>query len=132
MDSIGGVDWVLLGVLLLSAGVGLWRGLVFELMSLFGWLVAYVVAQAYSPEVGAHIPLGTPGSAMHQAAAFFFTFVGALVCWVLLAKLVRMAIQATPLTVIDRLLGAGFGLLRGLLVLLVVATLVTFTPVVRA
>jgi membrane protein required for colicin V production len=69
---------------------------------------------------------------MHQAAAFFFTFVGALVCWVLLAKLVRMAIQATPLTVIDRLLGAGFGLLRGLLVLLVVATLVTFTPVVRS
>lgn len=132
MDSIGGIDWILLGVLLLSAGVGLWRGLVFELMSLFGWLVAYVVAQAYSPEVGQHLPIGAPGSAMHQAAAFFFTFVGALVCWALLSRLVRMVIQATPLTAIDRLLGAGFGLLRGVLVLLVVATLVAFTPAARS
>ena len=105
----------------MSAVVGVWRGLVFELMSLFGWVVAYVAAQAFSPQVGAYIPLGTPGSAMHQAFAFFATFVGSLLVWALLARLVRMAIQATPLTVPDRLLGGGFGLLRGLVVLLAVA-----------
>ncbi len=132
MDTLGTVDLVLLGVLALSAVVGVWRGLVFELMSLFGWVVAYVAAQAFSPQVGAYIPLGTPGSAMHQAFAFFATFVGSLLVWALLARLVRMAIQATPLTVPDRLLGGGFGLLRGLVVLLAVATLVAFTPAARS
>lgn len=132
MDTIGTVDLVLLAVLALSAVVGLWRGLVFELMSLFGWLVAYAVAQAYSAQLGVFLPVGTPGSAMHQAAAFFVTFVGAMVAWVLLSRLVRMAVQATPLTVPDRLLGGGFGLLRGLVGLLVVATIVALTPAARS
>jgi len=132
MDTLGTVDLILLGVLAVSAVVGVWRGLVFELMSLFGWVVAYVAAQAFSPQVGAYIPVGTPGSAMHQAAAFLATFVGALLIWALLARLVRMAIQATPLTLPDRLLGGGFGLLRGLVLLLAVATLVAFTPAARS
>ena len=132
MANLAWVDWVLFGVLALSVVVGLWRGLVFELMSLVGWVVAYIAAQAFSPQVGAWIPVGTPGSALHQAAAFAVTFMGVLVAWALLAKLVRMALHATPLTVLDRLLGAGFGLLRGVVVLLAVTTLVAFTPAARS
>ncbi len=132
MPELGWVDLALLAALALSICVGLWRGLVFELMSLVGWVVAYIAAQAFSPQVGLWLPLGTPGSALHQAAAFAATFIAALVAWMLLAKLVRMAIHATPLTLPDRLLGAGFGLLRGVVVLLVVATLVAFTPAARS
>ena len=32
------VDWALLAVLLVSVVVGLWRGLVFEVLSLVGWV----------------------------------------------------------------------------------------------
>ena len=130
MDRIGWVDMVLLGVITLSAVVGLWRGLVFELMSLAGWVVAYGVAQAFSPQLGAYIPVGTPGTSLHQAASYFAAFVLALLVWSLLARLVRMLIQATPLTVPDRLLGGAFGMLRGVVVLLAVTTLVAFTPAV--
>ncbi|WP_088280588.1 CvpA family protein [Ideonella sp. A 288] len=128
----GWVDLLLGATLALSVVVGLWRGLVFELMSLVGWVVAYIAAQAYSPQLGAYLPIGSQGSALYQAAAFALTFIAALVAWVLLAKLVRMAIQATPLTVADRMLGGAFGLLRGLVVLLAVATLIAFTPAVRS
>jgi membrane protein required for colicin V production len=48
-----------------------------------------------------------------------------------LARLLRLLIHATPLTVPDRVLGAGFGLLRGVLLLLVVATLIAFLPSVQ-
>lgn len=126
------VDLVLMGLLALSVIVGLWRGLVFELMALAGWIVAYVVAQAWSPQVGVYLPVGTPGSALHAAAAFAATFLGTLIAWMLLARLVRMLIRATPLTVVDRVLGGAFGLARGLLALLVLATLVSFTPAVRS
>ena len=126
------VDMLLLGALLLSIVVGLWRGLVFELMSLVGWVVAYIAAQAFSVQVGAYLPIGTAGSALHQGLAFALTFIAALVAWAVLAKLVRMAIHATPLTLADRFLGAGFGLLRGVIVLLVVATVVAFTPAARS
>lgn len=126
--ELGWVDIGLIAVLAISVIVGLWRGLVFELMSLFGWVVAYVLAQAFTPKVSGHVPLGEPGSALNHGAAFALVFIGVLIAWSLLARLVRLLIQATPLTVVDRLLGGGFGLLRGLVLLLAVATLVAFTP----
>ncbi len=132
LGHIGWVDWALAAVLALSVAVGLWRGLVFELMSLLGWLAAYVAAQAFSPQVAAWVPIGTPGTALHQGAAFALTFLGALIVWMLLARLLRLLIQASPLTLIDRTLGAGFGLLRGALLLLALATVLAFTPAVRS
>jgi len=132
LPALGWVDWTLLAILLLSIAVGLWRGLVFELMSLVGWIVAYVLAQAYSPFVAERLHVGAPGSALNQAAGFVATFVAALLIWALLARLVRMVVRATPLTVPDRLLGAVFGLLRGALLLLAVATVVAFTPAAKS
>jgi membrane protein required for colicin V production len=132
MAALGLVDWALLAVLVLSVLVGLWRGLVFELLSLFGWVVAYVAGQWLAPWVGSHLPVGTPGSAINHAAAFALAFVGVLVAWGLLARLVRLLISVTPLSLVDRLLGAGFGLLRGGVLLLAAATVVLMTPVGRS
>lgn len=132
MPQLAWVDLALLGVLALSALLGLCRGLIFEVMSLAGWVVAYVAAQAYAPLVAGHLPVGTEGSAARMASAYFVTFVAVLLAWALLAKLVRMAVAATPLTVPDRLLGGVFGVLRGLVLLLAVVTVVSFTPAVRS
>lgn len=130
--SLGWVDWALLAILSLSVIVGLWRGLVFEVMSLVGWLVAYVAAQVMTPSLDAYMPIGSPGSALNHGATFAAAFLVALLAWAVLARLVRMLIQATPLTVIDRMLGALFGLLRGAVALLVIATAVAFTPAARS
>lgn len=128
----GWVDLLLGATLALSVVVGLWRGLVFELMSLAGWVVAYVAAQLWSPQVAGWLPLAEPGSAQRQGLAFALSFLGVLIAWTLLARLVRLVIHATPLTFIDRLLGAGFGLVRGAVLLLAVATVVAFTPAAQA
>lgn len=122
------VDLAMLGVLLVSTAVGAWRGLTFELMSLLGWLAAYVAAQWGHAAVAPHLPVGTAGSALNQAAAFGLTFVAALIVWGLLARLLKMLIQSTPLGSVDRLLGAAFGVLRGGVLLMAVVTVVMRTP----
>ena len=132
INELGWVDLTLLGLLAVSVLMGLARGLVFELMSLVGWLVAYSVAQLFAPELAVYLPVGAPGSALQQGLAFVLAFIAVLVTWSLLARLVRMALHATPLTLIDRLLGAGFGLLRGAVLLLAVATAVAYTPAQRS
>lgn len=132
LPALGWVDWTLLALLALSVLVGLWRGLVFELMSLAGWVVAYVAAQVWSPEVAGWLPIGVRGSALNQAAGFVATFLGVLIAWTLAARLLRLVIHATPLTLIDRSLGAAFGLMRGAVLLLALATVVAFTPAARA
>ena len=132
LDAVGWVDWVLLAVLVTSVVIGLVRGLVFEVLSLLGWLAAYIAAQAFSADLAPHLAVGTPGSALNAAAAFALTFVLALIAWMLMARLVRLLIHATPLTLIDRTFGAAFGLVRALVLLLAVATIVSYTPAVRA
>jgi membrane protein required for colicin V production len=126
------IDWLLLGVLVVSVLAGLWRGLVFEVLSLLGWIAAYVAAQWFTPAVAVHVPFGTPGSALNHAAAFALTFIVALVLWGIAARLIRMLVGASPLSLFDRVLGAGFGLLRGLVLLLAVATAVAMTPAARS
>lgn len=132
MENVGWVDWALLAVLLASVLVGLVRGLAFEVMSLLGWVAAYIAAQTASPMLAPHLPVGAPGSALNQGAAFAITFLSALIVWMLMARLIRLLIHATPLTLIDRTLGGVFGLVRALVLLLAVATVVSFTPAVRA
>lgn len=132
LPALAWVDWTLLAVLGLSAAVGLWRGLLFELMSLLGWLVAYIAAQALAPQLAPHLPVGTPGSALNLGAAFAAAFLGALLLWGLAARLLRLVLHATPLTLVDRALGLVFGVLRGAVLLLALATVVAFTPAVRS
>jgi membrane protein required for colicin V production len=131
-DRLGSVDATLLAVLLASVLVGLWRGFTFEAMSLAGWVVAYFAAQWAVPQVAGHIGIGNPGSALNHAAAFALCFVVALLIWALLARLLRLLIHATPLTLPDRALGALFGLLRGTVLLLALATVVTLTPAAQS
>ncbi len=122
------IDWTLLVVLALSMVVGLMRGFVFECLSLAGWLVAWFAAQWGAPQLAPLLPLGSAGSALKLGAAFVLAFVAALVVWTLLARLVRLLVHATPLSLPDRMLGAVFGLLRGSVLLLALATAVSFTP----
>ncbi len=118
----------MLAVLLVSMAVGAWRGLIFELMSLLGWFAAYLAAQWFNAAVAPYVPIGAPGSPLNHAAAFALTFLAALIAWGLLARLLKMLIHATPLSAVDRLLGAAFGALRGGVLLLAVAAVVTRTP----
>lgn len=126
------VDIVLACVLVLSIIVGLVRGFVFEVLSLLGWFVAYFAAQWFAADLAPHIPVGKPGSGINHAAAFAALFIAALLAWAVCSRLLRFLIHASPLSVPDRLLGAVFGLLRGLVVLLAAATVISITPLKKS
>ena len=132
MSELGWVDWTFIGILALSVVVGLMRGLVFEVLSLLGWVVAYFAAQWLAPEVATHLPVGKPGSALNHAAAFASTFVVVLLVWTLLARLLRLVIHATPLSLVDRALGATFGAARALVVMLAITTVVMLTSLAKS
>jgi membrane protein required for colicin V production len=131
MSNVGWVDLVFAGILVVSVIAGLLRGLVFEVLSLLGWLAAYVLAQWLAPALATHLPVGSRGSALNHAAAFACLFVAALVVWSLAARLLRMVIRATPLSPIDRALGATFGVARALVVMLAITTVVMLTSLAR-
>lgn len=130
--ALGWVDGLMLCVLAGSVLVGVVRGLLFELLSLAGWLVAWFGAQWLAPQLAPLLQPWMPAWASAPASllglAFGLAFVGVLLLWSLLARLVRLLVHATPLSLPDRALGALFGALRGGVLLLVLATAVAFTP----
>jgi len=132
LASLGWLDWIFLAVGTLSVLVGLVRGFVFECLSLIGWAVAWFAAQWIAPGLAPHLPVGTPSGGLNLGVAFALAFVVALVFWALLARLIRLAIHATPLSVADRLLGGVFGALRAAVLLLALATVVAMTPAAQS
>ena len=126
--DLGWVDIGMAAFLLLSVLIGLARGFVFELLSLAGWFAAWFAGLWLTPMFVGFIHIGDPASGLNYGVTFACVFLVALVAWSLGARLVRALIRATPLSAFDRLLGAGFGCVRGLVVLLVVATVVAVSP----
>ncbi|MBK6998779.1 MAG: CvpA family protein [Rhodoferax sp.] len=126
------LDWLFLALLLGSMLVGAWRGLVYEMLALLNWVVAFMLAQWFAPMAAKHLPLGEVTEIVRYAAGFVLVFVASLFVGGLLAFLVRKLMAAVGLRPVDRALGAVFGLVRGGIVLLVLVVLVGMTPLHRS
>ncbi|MEG1768691.1 MAG: CvpA family protein [Comamonas sp.] len=125
---MGAVDWIFLAVVLGSLLLGAWRGLVYELLSLVGWLVAFVAARYGAETMGGWLPMGSSDLSLRYAAGFVVTFIAVAFVWGLVSSLAKRLIDGVGLRPVDRTLGAVFGLLRGGLLLVVVTLAVTYTP----
>lgn len=118
-------DGVLGGILLLSMVVGAWRGLVHELMSLAGWLAAFWVAQWLAQDVAHWLPLWREAAPqVRYAVSFVLVFVASMFVAALVSWLLGKVVSTAGLRPVDRSLGGIFGLVRGLVLLLVLAVLV--------
>jgi membrane protein required for colicin V production len=118
-------DGVFGGILLLSLVVGAWRGLIHELMSLAGWIAAFVTAQWLAEDVALWLPVWRDAAEqVRYALSFVLVFVATVFAASLVSWLLRKVVDVAGLRPADRSLGAIFGLLRGVVVLMVLAVVV--------
>ncbi len=121
------LDWIFIVVLLGSLVVGAWRGLVFELLSLAGWVVAFFAAQWWAADMGRMLPMGEADDALRLAAGFVVVFIAVVFACGFVAWLMKKLIEAVGLRPADRTLGAVFGVLRGVILLLAVGLVAQWT-----
>ena len=121
------VDWALIGILGLSFVVGAWRGLVFEVLSVFVWIAAFLLAQWFAPDVAAKLPMAGTGQSLRYAAGFVLVFIGTAFVAGLIVQLIKKMVASVGLRPVDRTLGAVFGLLRGAILLLAIAVVMNMT-----
>ena len=125
--SIAVVDWILLAVLVFSMLMGAWRGLVYEVLSVLGWVVSFYAAHYFAPLVSGWLPMQSSADAVRYATAFVLVFVVAVFTAGLLASLLKKLTEAIGLRPIDRTMGAAFGLVRGAILLLAASVVVGMT-----
>ncbi len=123
------VDWVLLAALVASVVIGVLRGFTREFFGLISWVVALFAALFLAPAtlgwLESHISTPSLRIAASYAIVFFaFLVLGAVVTAVI-STLVR---KNASLSAVDRMVGGGFGVIRGVLIGVVLVWLVGLTP----
>ncbi len=122
------LDWIFVLLLALSLALGAWRGLFYEVLSLLSWIAAFMLAQLFAPDVAERLPMSGASEQIRYATAFVLIFVVAVFAGGMLAKLIQKVVAKAGLKATDRALGAMFGLLRGVLLILVATVVVGMTP----
>ncbi len=122
-------DYLVLFVLVSSVIISTLRGLVKEILSLLGWIVAFVVANAYGATLAPMLPELLPGETARLIMAFVLLFLGVRILMGLLSLAIGALITATGLSLADRGLGGLFGLARGIVIVLAAVILCGMTSI---
>jgi len=116
---MNGADLVILTLLAISSLVGLFRGLVKEVLSLVNWVLALGVAFLFKSQIAEILPFSdSVGPVVRELVASAVLFFCTLLLGAILAHALAQLVKATGLTGTDRTLGFCFGLARGLVIVM--------------
>ncbi len=110
-------DIVVLIAIGLSAIAALSRGFVTELLSLMAWVAAWVATKIFFAPVQLWMRSQIESKAGADIAAFAMIFFGTLVAVRFIANFAGGKVKGSAIGIVDRILGAAFGAIRGLLII---------------
>lgn len=113
-------DYCVLAILGISILLSLVRGVVREMVSLMGWIVAFMVANSFAAQFAPILPSFITGESLRMLLGFSALFLATLLATGLVAMAASALTRTAGLGLADRFLGSLFGLVRGLLVVLLI------------
>ncbi|GAU09360.1 CvpA family protein [Desulfoplanes formicivorans] len=122
MNTLDIVFVIILGTLCLR---GIFRGMVREIASILGLVLAFVLANKFHEELLPSIQkfIATPGYA--RATAYLVIFFGTMIAVFVVSTLLKHFLKMIMLGWLDRLGGGGLGLAKGLLLCSVILIVLT-------
>ncbi len=124
---MNGLDYALIVIVLLSIVCGLMRGVILEVFHIAGWIIAFIMAQVFMPVLRPYFSDWMIDPGIRTLIAWGAIFLGTLVATALVANFVSGLVRKIGLGVMDRGLGAAFGLARGAILVLLLAVGAGFT-----
>lgn len=148
MSNLNWVDLVILAIFLISVLAGLMRGLVKEIISLATWIAAIFIAVMFSSKLAMLFTSTQPVQSMVSSTStsigsstahpvsllaigisFLILFIGTMIIGAIINYIISSAMSSIGLGLINRLLGAVFGLARGFLIVVVAIFLVELSSI---
>lgn len=100
-----------------------------EVLSIAGWVAAFFVAKTYTSEMLPMMPQDIPSESLRVLAAFLVLFLATLLVATLLTIALSAILKKIGLGWLNRLLGALFGIVRGLLIVCIIVFLAGLTDI---
>lgn len=126
------VDFAILGVVALSAIIGVIRGFVRETVSLVVWIAAFWAALHFGPDLAAAMSGMIQTTSVRMVTAFVVLFLIVFIAGSLINFFLSNAVKRIGLGGADRALGVLFGVARGALVIALVLIVVGLTPLAES
>lgn len=122
-------DIIIIVILAFCLIRGIYRGIVKELASIIGVVSGFYAAYTYYPLLTPHLTPWITVEAYQKITAFLIIFSVIFIMVGLLGLLIKFVLRITFMTWVDRLCGASFGAVKGILIAGVLFTaLVAFLP----
>ncbi len=120
---MGGFDWIIATVLIVSMLIGFIRGFIEEALSLIAWIVAFWLTFTYSVQAGEFIQqyVNIPSPLFRDWAGKVVVFILSLIAFGLMNWLIIKVFVPGKANIGDRVLGASFGAIRGVAIIVIVS-----------
>lgn len=118
-------DITIILIIVLSLLLGLWRGLVKEAFSLASWVAAVLVAGFFSEPLAGLLANVLDNATVRRILASAVLFVFVMFVGTILGNIMSRLSSAIGLRGVDKALGSMFGVLRGLIIVLLILFLTT-------
>jgi len=123
------LDWVLLIVIVASIIASFRTGFSRELIGLISMVVALFCGLWFYGSAGAFVLPYVSSKEIAYLCGFLIVFCGVLIAGAIIGHLFSRLVKAAGLGLFDRILGAGFGAVRGLLfAVALILAIVAFSP----
>lgn len=122
------VDYLIIGIILVSSGISIVRGFIKEVLSLVSWALSFWVALTFHPQLSNLLIdyIATPS--IRLFTAFISLFIVTLILSALVNHMISSLVEKTGLTGTDRSLGIIFGLVRGVAIVTLLVLIAGATP----
>ena len=117
---MGVIDIIILVIVAISALIGVFRGLVKEALSLASWFAAILAGTLFSAQLADLMENLINNPSLRRIAAFALLFIVVIFAGTLISNMVSKLTEAAGLKGADRTLGGLFGVLRGIIIVLVI------------
>ena len=122
-----GVDYAILGILVISTFISLLRGFVREALSLAGWILAFWVSLTFATGLAGLLTSSFEDPTFRLITAFVALFVLSLIVSAVVNFFAVKLVHRTGLTKMDRFLGVLFGFMRGIVIVSILVLLAGLT-----
>jgi len=120
------IDYLILGVIIISTLISLLRGFLRESVSLVTWIVGFWVALRFARQVGDVFTV-IHNPSVRVVIGFMILFVVILIIGAAINFLIGKIMEKTGAGAADRVLGLIFGLVRGVVIVAVLVIVAGFT-----
>jgi membrane protein required for colicin V production len=125
------VDYAIIVVVGLSVITGLMRGFVKEIIALGIWIIAIWIGFKYSPVLSASLKPYIPDNSLRGILSFVVLLLGVIIVGGLLNMLLSLILNRSGLKGTDRLLGMGFGFVRGTFIVALLIGVINLTSLAQ-